>query len=130
LKDLKTGEAFEEVAKRFSDGPTASSGGDLGVLTESQISPAIREQLKKLQIGQISDVFGGKEAGGYFILKLKDVKTADDERYTKMKDEIRAQLLASEYQHQIALWLERQRQISFIHLAGENPMNEITKLNP
>ena len=37
-----------------------------------------------------------------------------------MKDEIRSQLSAGEYQHQIQLWLDRQRQGSFIHRRGES----------
>jgi hypothetical protein len=35
-----------------------------------------------------------------------------------MKDEIRNHLAAAEYQHQISLWLDRQRQNAFIHLAA------------
>jgi peptidyl-prolyl cis-trans isomerase SurA len=116
--DLKNGESFEEVAKRFSDGPTASAGGDLGIVADEAASPAIREQVKKLKIGQVSEVFGTPQTG-YSILKLVDVKSGENDRFDKMKDEIRNQLTAAEYQHQISLWLERQRQTAFIHRAGE-----------
>lgn len=119
LNDIKGGESFDEVAKRSSDGPTASSGGDLGVVSEEQISPAFRDQVKKLKIGQVSDVFGTPQTG-YSIIKLVDVQTADNSRLDKMKDQIRGQLTATEYQHQISLWLERQRQTAFIHRAGES----------
>jgi peptidyl-prolyl cis-trans isomerase SurA len=119
LKQIREGEPFEEVAKRTSDDPNAENGGDLGVVTEDQISPAIREQLKKLKIGQTSDIFGGVPAGAYFILKLEDIRSADSERLEKMKDEIRNQLSTAEYQHQISLWLERQHLTAFIHKAGE-----------
>jgi peptidyl-prolyl cis-trans isomerase SurA len=119
LADIKAGESFEEVAKRASDGPTASNGGDLGVVSDDQVSPQIREQVKKLKIGEVSDVFGSPQAG-FNILKLLDVQTADDTRMDKMKEEIRGQLTAAEYQHQIQLWLERMRQTAFIHRAGES----------
>lgn len=118
LNDIRSGEDFAEVAKRSSDGPTASSGGDLGVLTDDQISPTIRDQVKKLKIGEVSDVFGSPQAG-FNIIKLVDVQTAENNRMEKMKEEIRAQLTASEYQHQIQLWLERMRQTAFVHRAGE-----------
>ena len=117
-KELQTGEAFEEVAKRISDDASASSGGDLGTLTEDQMSPAIRDHLKGLKIGQISDVLGDAKSG-FFILKLVDVKATEGDRYEKVKEEIRSHLAASEYQHQIGLWLERQRQTAFIHRAGQ-----------
>ena len=119
LHQIRSGEPFEDVAKRISDDPNAETGGDLGVVTEDQISPAIRDQLHKLKIGQVSDVFGGPQAGAFYIIKLEDVRSADSERLEKMKDEIRAQLSTVEYQHQISLWLERQRTTAFIHKAGD-----------
>jgi peptidyl-prolyl cis-trans isomerase SurA len=119
LKAIRSGEPFEDVAKRVSDDSNAENGGDLGVVTEDQVSPAIRDQVKKLRIGQVSDVFGGAQNGAYEILKLEDVKSAESERLEKMKDEIRNQLTTSEYQHQISLWLERERLNSFIHRAGD-----------
>lgn len=94
-----------------------SKNWDLGVLTEDQMSPLIRTQAKKLTVGQVSEVFSGPTA--HFILKLVDVKSSESDRLEKMKEEIRAQLAASEYQHQISLWLERHRQTTVIHLAGQ-----------
>lgn len=116
-KALENGEAFEEVAKRVSDDATAPSGGDLGELTDDQMSAQIRTELKKLKIGQITTVL--QKQDGFFILKLVDLKSAESERYEKNKEEIRQQLSTAEFQHQIALWLERQRLNSFIHRAGD-----------
>jgi peptidyl-prolyl cis-trans isomerase SurA len=124
-KSIQAGEPFEEVAKRISDDGSAPSGGDLGILTEDQMSPAFREQVKKLKIGQVSPVFASKNSDRYYILKLVDVKTSDTEHYEKIKEQIRNQLAATEYQHQINLWLERQRQSAFIHLAGESSVKEV-----
>lgn len=125
---LQEGEPFEEVAKRVSDDMNASSGGDLGNLGEDQMSPLIREQIKRLQIGQYSGIFGNPTAG-YFILKLVDVKSGDPSRYDRMKEEIRNQLFASEYRHQIGLWLERRRQGAFIHLAGQPSVSGIPTIS-
>lgn len=118
-KEIKEGDAFEEVAKRLSDDTSASSGGDLGTLSDDQISPLIREQAKKLKIGAVSEIFGGPQVKRFYLLKLVDLKSNEDDRLQKMKDEIRGQLSSAEYQHQISLWLERQRQTTFIHRAGE-----------
>jgi peptidyl-prolyl cis-trans isomerase SurA len=115
VQALRSGEAFDEVARRYGTDGT----GDLGVVTEDQMSPLVREQLKKLKIGQTSDVFGGAAAGAFFIVRLNDIKSGEGDRFEKMKEEIRGQLVASEFQHQIQLWLERQRQQAFVHLAGE-----------
>jgi peptidyl-prolyl cis-trans isomerase SurA len=126
LKDIKSGESFAEVAKRLSDDASAPAGGDLGVLKEDQMSPTFREAIKKLQIGQVSDIVGGPSTGRYYIIKLLDVKSSDTDQLDKVREEIRAQLASSEYQHQISLWLERQRQSAFIHRAGEPAIKEMT----
>ena len=120
LKDIRSGEAFEEVAKRVSDGITASSGGDLGVLTEDEMQPAIRGHIGKLKIGEVSEIFG--TPGQYYIVKLVDIQSNQNEELDKMKEEIRSQLASKEYQRQVEIWLERKRQLAFIHRAGEPPI--------
>lgn len=117
MKAIQGGETFEEVAKRVSDDSSASSGGDLGSMKEDQMSPIIRDNLKGLQIGQVSSLLGDAKRG-YYILKLIDVKADDGDRLQKVREEIRGQLIATEYQHQIQLWLERQKQTAFIRRAG------------
>ncbi|MBC7693021.1 MAG: peptidylprolyl isomerase [Methylotenera sp.] len=119
LAAVKSGEAFEDVAKRLSDDATAATGGDLGTLTDDQMSPAIRDPLKKMQIGQVSGVLGDYKSR-FFILKLIDITSTQNDQLLKMTNEIRSQLAATEYQRQVALWIERQRQNAFIHRSGES----------
>lgn len=119
---IKKGEAFEAVAKRFSDDASANSGGDLGVLTEEQMSTLVRNQLKGMKVGQVSEMFGSPTTA-YYILKLDDILSNEAARLEKMRDEIHNHLLTSEYQHQIQHWLDRQRQNAFIHKAGESSIN-------
>ena len=126
LQAVRAGESFEEVAKRTSDDASAQSGGDLGTLTEDQMSETIRSALKKMQIGQVSEILGDNKSRLY-ILKLVDVTSTENERLKKMSDEIRNQLASAEYQHQIALWIERQRQGAFIHKAGEPSVSGLPK---
>lgn len=121
LQELKKGESFEDVAKRVSDDSSAGTGGELGTLTEDQMTPAMREEIKKLKTGEMSPVFasGKGKSGAFFILKLVDAKAGDSDQFEKNKEDIRSHLVASEYQHQITLWLDRQKQTAFIHRAGE-----------
>jgi peptidyl-prolyl cis-trans isomerase SurA len=116
-KAVKGGEAFEEVAKRVSDDASASAGGDMGTLKEDQMSPLIRDHIKGLKIGEVSSIFGDPKRG-YYIVKLTDVKTGESDRLQKVQNEIRGQLTATEYQHQIQLWLQRQRQNAYIRRAS------------
>jgi peptidyl-prolyl cis-trans isomerase SurA len=129
LQAIRSGESFEEVARRFSDDPSRESGGDLGTLSGDQMAPAIRNQVKKLKIGEVSEVFGDPQTG-YFILKLVDVRSGESDRLAKVKEDIRNQLAAQEYQHQMALWLARERQSAFIHKAGESSVAGLNPLQP
>jgi len=126
LKAIRAGEAFADVARRVSDDPSKETGGDLGTLTDDQMNPAFKAQVKKLKLGEISDVFGNP-AQQLFILKLVDVASDDTGPLNKQKEEIRSQLTAQEYSRQIALWLERQRQTAFIHRAGEPSIASLPK---
>jgi len=117
---IQGGDSFEEVSKRSSDHPAAQQGGDLGVLPDDQISPVMKEVVKNLKIGQSSAVFGGPQVGAYMIVKLKDVQSGESDKFKKMENEIRAQLMTSEYQHQITLWMDRARTQAFVHRAGES----------
>jgi peptidyl-prolyl cis-trans isomerase SurA len=125
LKDLQKGEPFSEVAKRISDDSSSASGGDVGELTEDQMSPVFIEPLKHLKIGEVSGLIQSNGSDRVHILKLLGVKTDDSDRMEKMKEEIRSQLASKEYQHQIALWLDRQRQSAFVHKHGETALKEI-----
>ena len=126
IKRVQQEESFEDVARNLNDDGTGSSGGDLGTLSEDHMSPTIRDQVKKLNIGKMGEIFESTP-GHLMALRLNDVHSAEEERYEKMKEEIRNQLSTAEYQHQIALWLDRHRQSSFVHKRGgsaSSPLKE------
>jgi peptidyl-prolyl cis-trans isomerase SurA len=124
LKAIRAGEPFEEVAKRVSDDDSAPTGGELGVLNSDQMSPLFLENLRKMKIGEVSPVLGDASSR-YFLLKLEDIQSQESEKLAAQREEIRARLTTEEYQRQIALWLERQRQQAFIHRAGASFLDEV-----
>ena len=131
MNKIEHQESFEEVAKQFSDHASGSSGGDLGIITEDIMLPMIREQLKKLTVGEPGKIFQDPTSGSYYILKLLSVQKISDsgegDPLEKEKEEIRNQLVTEEYQRQVALWIERQRQTSSIHYVGQLPTKLISE---
>ncbi len=75
---LDSGEDFGALAMNFSERPeTASSGGDMGFVPESQMrsDPSVYAAVTKLRPGQITDILplldaGTKKPMGYAIYKL------------------------------------------------------------
>ena len=81
---LDSGEDFGTIAMNFSEDPsTASSGGDMGFVPESQLrgDPTVGAAILKLKPGQMTEIFPlidsqSKKAVGYTIYKLLELETA------------------------------------------------------
>jgi peptidyl-prolyl cis-trans isomerase SurA len=72
IKRIKTrldnGESFEEVAKLFSEDPSAQSGGDMGFISKGSLDElAFEEAAFALQPGQVSDLV--QTRFGYHVIK-------------------------------------------------------------
>lgn len=81
---LDSGEDFGAIAANFSEDPsTASSGGDMGFVPESQLKsdPSVGAAILKLKPGQVTDIFPlldaqTKKPVGYSIYKLLELEPA------------------------------------------------------
>jgi peptidyl-prolyl cis-trans isomerase SurA len=125
-KALADGKDFAETAKTLSDDGSAENGGELGILTEDQMNKGIREQLKKMNAGETSGILGNAKSR-FFILRVGNVRPADDQRLKQVSEQIRAQIASTEYQRQLQLWIERQRQTAYIRRAGDPPAAGLPK---
>jgi peptidyl-prolyl cis-trans isomerase SurA len=65
---LHSGGDFAQLAKSFSDGPTAASGGDLGQYKRGQLSKVLEDKTFNLASGQYTDPILTRQ--GYIILKV------------------------------------------------------------
>lgn len=65
---LHAGGDFAQLARSFSDGTTAASGGDLGEYKRGQLSKALEDKTFDLQSGQYTDPILTRQ--GYIILKV------------------------------------------------------------
>jgi len=66
--ELKGGARFNDVAKKYSDGPDAEQGGDIGVMKTPTIAPTIAAALAKLETNEYTDPI--QTENGYMILRL------------------------------------------------------------
>jgi peptidyl-prolyl cis-trans isomerase C len=91
---LKKGENFSELAKKYSIGPGAESGGSIGEITRGQMTPEFERELFKLQKpGDISPII--ETDFGYHIIRLDKAKTARIISYEEAAKKIR-QLLSDQ----------------------------------
>ena len=73
IAHLKDGDAFHDVALRFSAGSQAINGGDLGWRDAAQLPNLFLEALKTMNKGDISPPL--RSTSGFHIIKLIDKKT-------------------------------------------------------
>jgi len=72
-----SGKDFAELAKQYSQGPSAPMGGDLGNFTKGRMVPAFEEAAFQLNEGEISEPV--QTRFGWHIIKLFDKKIIDGE---------------------------------------------------
>ncbi len=92
---LKGGEDFGELARKFSKGPGAEDGGDVGFFKTSQIDPKLREIIKKMSPGDISEPI--VRPSGIQIVKLID----NQEERVKPIEEVRDAIYQIFYQKEV-----------------------------
>jgi foldase protein PrsA len=115
-KSIQSGQDFQSIAKTVSDDSTATEGGDLGFISFSDLSTFLQSSVRKLEVGKVSSVLEDKPNNQLYLLKITEIRSAMDNEFEAEKEKIRARLMDYEIQHQITLWLEKQRTLNFIKI--------------
>ena len=68
LKQLKTGGDFGALARKYSQCPSRSKGGDLGWFGEGQMVGSFESAVRKLGVGSLSDVVSTQF--GFHVIKV------------------------------------------------------------
>ena len=74
VRDLARAENanFAAIAKAYSEGPSASRGGDLGNFSPSSMAPRFSQATEKLNVGEVSEPVETKF--GFHIILRKDLQ--------------------------------------------------------
>ncbi|GBE36712.1 chaperone SurA precursor [bacterium BMS3Bbin07] len=83
MKLLDTGESFESVVKKFSEGSDASKGGDLGFIKKKDLAREFLQIIEGMDVGEYSKPFwSGK---GFHVIMLEGKRLPDSEAALKKK---------------------------------------------
>lgn len=72
-KQLQEGASFSALARSFSQGPSAASGGDMGWVSDSQLALELRPVVKALGPGQAAPP--QRVLAGFYLMMLLDRRT-------------------------------------------------------
>ena len=93
-EELVNGTPFAEVAKRVSDGPTSSSGGEWDWTRAGSLADTELEQLLfRLPVGEISPVHYAR--GSYHVVQVLDRRAEGVTPFSELQDEIEKKIIAS-----------------------------------
>lgn len=101
--ELELGEPFEEVAKKYSKGPEATQGGDLGWVNRKSLPTKIAKAAFSLKKGKISPIVAS--AYGYHILRVEGKRDEGSMSLDEAVPEIREALLKEREQPLYRDWL-------------------------
>lgn len=101
--EAKGGTDFGELAKKYSDDPSAKDGGDLGSFKHGEMVDEFEEVLKKLNPGEISEPF--TTGTGFHIVKLVERSTGKAEPYEKVKAQIEDTVYKKKSEERFNQWL-------------------------
>lgn len=87
-------EGFADLAKKYSEGPTRSKGGDLGFFTKNQMVPQFAEAAFSAKPSEITDLV--RTQFGFHIIKVEEKKEAGKPNFDTVKEQLRAQMLNAE----------------------------------
>jgi len=114
LKQIHDGGDFAEIAKKFSDGPSAADGGVLGIFERGKLAKQIEDQTFALKSGQITDVLRVKQ--GYAILRVDDHQMAGIPPLKDVSNKIQDALYYQKLQPALRAYLTKLRDDAFIDI--------------
>lgn len=113
-KLLQEGKSFEDLAREYSDDPTASQGGDLGFVKKDDLIPELRDALNVIIPGTYTHVI--KTGYGFHILKLVEEKKGHVIPFEQVKEKIHERIVQTESEKRYKEFIEKLRKSSYIEV--------------
>jgi peptidyl-prolyl cis-trans isomerase SurA len=112
LKQIRAGTSFEDIAKKYSDGPSAAQGGDLGVFKRGSLAKELEDKTFAMKSGEVTDVIRSKQ--GYIILKVTGHQMAGIPPMKEVEPRIQDALYFQKMQPALRAYLTKLREEAYI----------------
>lgn len=104
---LKKGNKFETLAKKFNEPPYKENAGDIQTYRKGELPPEFEVIVFKLRKGKFSKVI--KSNYGYHIFKLKSKKMARVIEFKEVKNMIKDKLTEQAIEKKFKVWISKER---------------------
>lgn len=114
LSMIKSGKNFANLAEKFSNGPGASEGGDLGVFKMSELNPEMAEIIKDLSAGEVSKPI--IRPSGIKIIKVEEKDGGGEKSLEQVRNAIQTILYKKELNKRYSAWIKELRKKAYIKI--------------
>jgi len=110
----RKGQSFKELARKYSKGPNAENGGDLGMITLKDLPPAVGQTVQNMKVGDVSQpIFTEK---GLIIVKLIALPELSPEDFAASRDRIYQRIYEERADETLQAYLQKERQKAYIEI--------------
>jgi peptidyl-prolyl cis-trans isomerase SurA len=114
LDQFHKGAKFDDLAKRYSDGPSSKDGGDLSYFKRGTLSKELEDKVFALKAGEVTDVIRTKQ--GYVILQASEHQMAGIPPIKEVEPRIQDALYMQKLQPALRAFLTTLREEAFIDI--------------
>jgi len=108
---IKSGEDFSKLAKKFSKGPGANEGGDLGIFKISELNPEMAEIIKDLSAGDVSAPI--IRPYGIRIIKVEEKTGGGLKSFEQVRNAITTALYRKKLDKKYSAWIKELRKKAY-----------------
>jgi len=113
-KRLLAGEPFDLLSARYSQGPAAAAGGDIGYIEKGVILHEVEEVAFSLPVNQISGVI--ESPIGFHIIQVIDRRGGGIKAIESVREEIREKIDQEKMEKKFGEWLDDLRMKSHVEI--------------
>jgi peptidyl-prolyl cis-trans isomerase SurA len=111
---IAAGGKFDDLAKQYSGGPTASQGGELGLFKRGALAKVLEDQTFPLKPGESTQPIRTRQ--GFVILKVTEHQDAGVAPLKEVEPEVQEALYTQEMQPALRAYLTKLREDAYIDI--------------
>jgi peptidyl-prolyl cis-trans isomerase SurA len=111
---IKAGTSFADVAKKYSGGPTAAAGGDLGDFKRGMLGDVLENATFSLQAGGVTAPIRTRQ--GYVILRVDSHQDAGTPPLSAVESQVQEAMYLDELQPALRAYLTTAREQAYVDI--------------